>query len=378
VKLLVLGYHVYPARLSDHELNAKTWRSISRFFARIDIIAQSSDARFHRDQMGNVHVIESPRTGIRGLDVILYMITAFLWGIKSLACGVGIVECSEAVVAGPIGILLGRIGSIAVIVHIQGEVLTLSTKAYPLENMIRRISSWVCLRANRVRVVSEKIRRSAQQLCIQHEIIILVPNRVDTRQFRPQTKSVGTVGRNDRVRFLFVGSLIPVKDVRTLLYAFQIVKDQIDNSELHIVGSGPERHSLSALVSELGLQESVHFHGRVKHSKMPTYFNKSDVFVLSSLSEGMPRVILEAMASGIPIVSTDVGGLSEILTNGKTGILVPSRDSKALAGGMIRLVSSPLMAQKIAGNALKVVRERHEWDKNIRKIVRFIIGRNAF
>ncbi|MDF1540773.1 MAG: hypothetical protein P1Q69_17890, partial [Candidatus Thorarchaeota archaeon] len=130
MNLLALGYHVYPPRLSEHELNAKTWKALSRFFTKIDVVGQSSERTMLRDRMGNVELIGSPRTGIRILDVLLFAITAFLWGLRSIATGTKIIECSELAIAGPVGVLLGKLCKCDVIADVQGEVLTLQTNTH--------------------------------------------------------------------------------------------------------------------------------------------------------------------------------------------------------------------------------------------------------
>ena len=138
---------------------------------------------------------------------------------------------------------------------------------------------------------------------------------------------------------LFVGRLSHEKDLANLIYAFKIVQEKI-TSRLIIVGDGPDRDKLEKLVNKESLNEKVSFLGH-KNNPYP-YFARSDLFVLSSTREGLPTVIIEALAFGLKIVSTDCqSGPSEILNNGKYGKLVKQGDSSALSKSMILSLKEP-------------------------------------
>lgn len=150
---------------------------------------------------------------------------------------------------------------------------------------------------------------------------------------------------------LAVGRLVVCKDYPTLLEAFaQVVK--IRPAHLVILGSGPERESLERLVAKMGLSNQIAFLGFQKNPY--AYMKRASVFVLSSLQEGFGNVIIEAMACGTPVVSTDCPvGPGEIITHGKNGMLVPMADHKALAKAILDMLSSPLLREEfsIAGKA---------------------------
>lgn len=136
---------------------------------------------------------------------------------------------------------------------------------------------------------------------------------------------------------LGVGRLVEQKDFPTLIRAFEIVK-QAQPARLVILGSGKDRESLNKLVRELGLEKDVAFLGFTQNPY--AYMAKAAVFVLSSIEEGLPTVIIEAMAVGTPVVSTDCkSGPNEILDNGKYGELVPVRDPDAIAQAILKILS---------------------------------------
>ena len=132
-----------------------------------------------------------------------------------------------------------------------------------------------------------------------------------------------------------VARLSPVKDQKTLIGAFALMRQRVGGAHLVLVGDGPSRGELEAMVDSTGLNGSVHFVGA--QDDVAGYLQLFDTFVLSSLSEGIPLVILEAMAAGVPVVSTAVGGVREIVTDGKTGVLVPPGQVETLAGVLVEL-----------------------------------------
>ncbi len=149
--------------------------------------------------------------------------------------------------------------------------------------------------------------------------IVVVPNGIDLEEFLVPTKSFNY---SNYKTIIFVGRLNPVKGVRYLIKAMRFVLEKEPNCKLLIVGDGEERAELEALSVQLGIKESIQFAGAVPHEKVRTYLQQADVFVLPSLSEGFPLVILEAMACGLLIVATRVGGIPDILKDGINGYLV--------------------------------------------------------
>lgn len=141
------------------------------------------------------------------------------------------------------------------------------------------------------------------------------------------------------VTFGIVGRLVPIKDHQTALKAFAAVVRERPECRLEIAGDGPLREALAALMAQLGLDRHVHFHGAV--TDIAEFLNRTQVFVMSSLSEGMPMSLLEAMAAGRPVVATAVGGIPEVVEGSGCGWLCPEGDVDALARTMLAAADSP-------------------------------------
>lgn len=141
------------------------------------------------------------------------------------------------------------------------------------------------------------------------------------------------------VVFGTVGRLVPVKDHRTLLKAFARARQTAKNIRLEILGNGPLSSELSALAESLGVSESVRFHG--SHLDVPAFLRRIDVFVLCSLSEGLPLTVLEAMAAARPIIGTSVGAIPELVTSAGCGWVCQAGNADELADRMLSAAQTP-------------------------------------
>lgn len=156
-----------------------------------------------------------------------------------------------------------------------------------------------------------------------------------------------------------VGRLGWKKGYEYALEAFQKVRERIPDLRVDIVGDGDLRHELPARAKELGLGDTVRFLGQ--QTDVPRRMRRFDCYVLSSVIEGMPNALLEAMALGRPVVTTSAGGSAEVATDGESGMVVPPRDADALAHAIIRVLTEDLLAQRISrGGAERVKRHFSE------------------
>jgi L-malate glycosyltransferase len=170
----------------------------------------------------------------------------------------------------------------------------------------------------------------------QPDRIRVICNGVDVSRFSPPKEHRG---KGARVRIGIVARIAQEKNHTGLLGAVRILADRGLSLELVVVGNGPLLAQAVATTKHLGIDPLVHFLG--VRQDIPELLNTMDIFVLPSLSEGMPLTLLEAMACGLPVVATKVGGNCEVVLDGVTGILVDSTDSQALADGLALLIRDP-------------------------------------
>jgi glycosyltransferase involved in cell wall biosynthesis len=223
---------------------------------------------------------------------------------------------------------------------------------------LEHVLSW---RAYRVVGVSEHTTENLHRYeRISRRRLATIPNGIDERLFeRPidRTALRASLGiPAHATAALFASRLEDQKDVPTLLEAFASVKERLGALHLVIVGQGSRRPDLEARAAALGLGGRVHFAG--VRLDVPDLLRASDLFVLSSRWEGLPMVILEAMAARCPIVSTAVGGVPTALVDGESALLVPSGDPAAFAVALERLAVDADLRGRLAAAARRTFDER--------------------
>lgn len=159
-------------------------------------------------------------------------------------------------------------------------------------------------------------------------------------------------GWQDETILISVGRLASEKNWETLLQAFAKVYPEHPKLRLVLIGDGPDRESLQALASELGIAERVTFTGSVPFEEVPAYLKAADAFSFASITETQGLVTIEAMAAGLPVVAVDGSGTRDIVEHGKQGFLVEN-DADALAKGLNKLLSDPQKMKRFSHNALK-------------------------
>ncbi len=194
----------------------------------------------------------------------------------------------------------------------------------------------------------------------QHRIH-LVYHGIDLHSFAcAEAPAVRPAGH--RPRILAVGRLVPKKGHEDLIAACALLRDQGVEFECEIVGSGPLREALHGEVQRRQLTDRVGLCGAMTHRELITRYREADLFVLAPRiaddgdRDGIPNVIAEAMAVGVPVVATDVSGIPELVRHGQTGLLAPSRDPAALAAAMRRLLENRELGEALAGAARDVLR----------------------
>jgi colanic acid/amylovoran biosynthesis glycosyltransferase len=279
------------------------------------------------------------RAAIRQL---FYFVAAlFVWdraereGVRHLHSHFSFLACDVALLASHFGTASGGAWSFSFTVHGPDEFYELPT--------------------NRMR---EKARRADMVVCISHfarsqvmglldeadwHKVEVVRCGIDPARFRPAER----VPRERAARILNVGRLVPVKGQAVLLRALASLVARGLDVELTIVGRGPQEGELRRLVAELGLGDRVELPGAVGADAITAYYDRADVLAVPSFAEGLPVVIMEALATAMPVVSTAIMGIPELVRDGETGVLVAPGDADALADGLARLIEDPQLRLRL-------------------------------
>ena len=202
--------------------------------------------------------------------------------------------------------------------------------------------------------------------------VVQIYNGVDQERFRPtgeRPTGLAPAGflESDSLVIGSVGRLAAVKDQATLVRAFarlqQLAPEQAARLRLVLVGDGPSRRELEQLVKELDLGERTWLAG--DRDDVPELLRLFDLFVLPSLGEGISNTLLEAMATGLPVVATRVGGNPELVSDGRNGRLVDAGDPGALARVLVELAAAPETRRAMGRAGLERVRRQFNWDKTV-------------
>ena len=171
--------------------------------------------------------------------------------------------------------------------------------------------------------------------------IDIIPNGVDTEKFHPLKN-----GEIKAINILCVARFIKRKNLDLLIIALSIVMKKYPNIRLILVGEGPLEEDLKSLCKRLGVADNVEFRGRIPHEKIDEIYRNSHVYALPSQSEGMSNTILEAMASGLPIITTDTGGTSELIR--ENGIITSKLNPETIANAIMKVLDDPILIKNMS------------------------------
>lgn len=240
------------------------------------------------------------------------------------------------------------------IAKLRNRAAVINYRGGEAENFFKKSFHWVkpTLQASAGVVVPS---RFLQQVFSDHNIATkIVANIIDVERFAPS----GAEHKNtDSPHLLVARNLELIYDNATAIRAFNEVLRAYPQATLTVAGTGPEEANLHALVRELAIEDQVAFTGRVDTQEMPALYQSAQLMLNPSRVDNMPNSILEALASGIPVVSTDVGGIPFLVEHEKTALLVPAEDYQAMATAVIRVLKDKKLSSDLSRAGLEFVQQ---------------------
>lgn len=294
---------------------------------------------------------------VRFIGIILFWLQALL-ALRKISPDI---VHAQSIPMGLCALLVKKILKKPYIVYSRGELYLSWTFKTLVSKLVLRSADVVIALTNDMRRKISKIYGGD---------VYIIPNGIELERFANLSKQNSrdklNIAEDDKV-VIFVGRFRPEKDVTCLIKAMEIMVERNPKMKLFVIGEGEEEEQLKELTKKLNLDWHVNFVGQVAYRKVPEYMAAADVFVLPSLSEGFPLVMPEAMACGLPIVATKVGGVPEIITDGENGLLVEPKNPQQIAEKVLLLLGDDELRQKISkSNKDKV--KNYSWENVIQRL----------
>ncbi len=185
---------------------------------------------------------------------------------------------------------------------------------------------------------------------------VVIPNIIDLSRF--SLRAPRAFGNAPHI--IVTRNLEPIYDIPTAIRAFTLVKKTLTGATMTVAGSGPELANLRALVLSLGVADSVKFSGRIDNASIPDLYASADCMINSSTVDNMPISILEAFASGVPVISTDAGGIPDLVEKNVTGLLTPIGNAEEIAREVLRVLQDASLTVNVTQAAFAEV-QKYAW-----------------
>ncbi|XOB42182.1 MAG: glycosyltransferase family 4 protein [Candidatus Nealsonbacteria bacterium] len=365
MKVLMPVLHYWPV-IGGLETWTKNIAERTSNKAEVFAVTGKVKSQPEKENLNQVNIFRTSLFSLTNLSYssFLYIITAlpFIF-FKSLSVmkkeKINIIH-SQGFLSGFLGYLLSKLTKIPYIVTVQ--------RLEQSKSFLRRLvynNAKVCIAA------SSKIREYFESINCKN--IMVIPNGVDLKRFQNLNRETNRkrLGLKNEFTIITVARLEKVKGIKYLIKALVLLNDKFQSSnvkyKLLIVGDGSERKNLENLTEKLNLQDKIRFLGQIPNEKIPEYLSVADCFVLPSLREGFGIVVLEAMASKLPVIATKIGGLLDLIENEKTGILVQPKNPEQISKALFKLYSQPEMNQQLVDRAFLNL-DRYNWENIIERV----------
>lgn len=344
MKILVINHEFPPVGGGAGTACYNTCRGLASLGIEVDVITSAFRDLPRHEIVDGVSVVRVPALRKKPLESTTAEIASFFLSASAEASRSSLMHPPDLIhtyfglPSGAIGWSIRKLLKVPYLISFRGrDVHGGHAKDHEgIQGPMRWLSRPVWRSADALVANSEGLRDIALNVLPDADVGV-IPNGIDTAKFYPEAK-----GPRPTVKALYVGRLEPYKGIHDLLEATRLARSAGAPLEVSIVGDGSLKSELERYTIELGLSECVRFSGHVGRNLIPAIYRKADFLVLPSIVEGMSNAVLEAMASGLPILGTRIPG-SEELVDTRNGVLVEPSDPIALATEMIGLCSdSPL------------------------------------
>lgn len=369
MKILFLNYEYPPLGGGAANATAYLLDEFSRMpDVSVELVTSSIDAEYRRESIGENIVIHRLPIGKNAKnlhfqslkDLIIYSFKAYFFARKLMKREkYDMAQAFFTVPSGAVAWKLRREFGIPYIVSLRGsDVPGYSDRFGFLYPFLRPVARAIWRHATAVVSSSQGLKELALRTSPRQGIGI-VPNGVDVKHFVPASEKRVQSARTLRLT-LGASRVTDRKGIQYLIEAIDSLKSEYVFL-LTVIGEGNAKAHLERMVRDLGLESRINFVGRIPREETLPYYQEADVFVLPSLNEGMSNAMLEALACGLPIITTRTGGAEELVREGENGFIVKHGDAQDLARAL-RIVAKDAILRESMGNASRSMAESMSWE----------------
>jgi len=240
-------------------------------------------------------------------------------------------------------------------------------------SLIKMMTRYILRRADMIVCDTEYMEKAVIRIIGYPKDVEIFSHGIDLNRFKFDFDGCITLrerlGWEDKKVLIMTRLFYPIYGIEYFLESLIEVMREVSDVRVIMCGDGPLRDKFTKFVDKHSLGEYVFFTGNVPNNDLPEYYNAADIYVSSSLSDGISQSLLEAMACGLPVIVTDIPSNREWIINGENGFIVPREDSKVLSGRLLQLLQDEVLQKEFGRRNLKIAKERADWNKNFEKLV---------
>ncbi|MDD2375987.1 MAG: glycosyltransferase family 4 protein [Clostridia bacterium] len=355
VNLLHISPCSFP-ELSKEHATKKIWRELAKGFDEYHILARSYDNKFHDYKEDNIFLHLVPKLGRS--KSFFFTSLRILKIISKFKIDLILSQC--AIMGGFLAVFLSKYNKIPVMVEIHGmEYFRILDGKGFVNKILSSMIRYTFKNATKVRSLSEKMTEMLKERNIKANIVV-IPNRVNIELFNMSKKDT-TFG--EKIKIVSVGRFVWEKAYDVAIKAVINLQKKY-NVQLTLIGGGPLKDSYKQLANNY---DYIILIDNLPQEEIVSFLNQSDIYIQPSISEGMPRTILEAMAIRLPIIVSDVGAVSGIVQNEINGLLIRPGNLKALENAIEKIIIDGKLREKIAAKGYNDAVTKYEWDNCFKK-----------
>ena len=361
--ILHVSLNTFPP-LSEKHSTKEIWKSLCKYFKNYHILARSEKYKFESYKEGNITLHLVPKFNTASFGITAHYLYYLIRKHK-----INLILSQDPIVGGFSAVNASKLFKIPTMVEIHADVyFRFFVSKNPYHKFLNKLTLHALKNCTKVRILSEIYRPKLHEMGINDDKIVLIPNRVNLELFNHNISNDSSIRKNhgigeSNLLITTIGRYVYHKGYEYLIKAFPTVLQECPNCFLLIIGEGELEEKYKSLIDDNKLNERVKLIGWMPQDKLRQFLKCTDIYVQPSMSEGMPRTILEAMAMKLPVIASRVGGIPGIIQHKKNGILIEPGSIEEIAKSIIYLAKNKNDRERLAENAYLEIENKYEWNK---------------